>query len=174
MSYTTGGRDGALPDRIAASGVQEQRTGPRSLRQLLGDAAIAGSADCRMQCHAYDGGENVPMAPHDARSCGRRSPAIHARVPVAHAGRQSQVRDARSTIDAGRRPDQLSSRTDSSARSTWPRERSMRVLRYRKGTVRRLPDAPLDRGSGQYTGAYESRRIRLIQTLAPVFVLESP
>ena len=35
---------------------------------------------------AFDGREDVPMAPYDARSGGRRSAAIYARVLVAHAG----------------------------------------------------------------------------------------
>ncbi len=58
--------NGALSDRIAESGVRAQRTRPQSFRQLFGDPAVAGSTDLRMQCNAYDGGEGVPMAPHDA------------------------------------------------------------------------------------------------------------
>ena len=43
-----------------------RRSDARSLCQLFGDAAVTGSAECRTQCHAFNGRENVPMAPHDA------------------------------------------------------------------------------------------------------------
>jgi hypothetical protein len=66
-----GGRHGSLPNRIVAIGIQAQRTRTRSLRQLFGDAAITSSTNGRVQCHAYDGRENVQVASHDARS-GRR------------------------------------------------------------------------------------------------------
>jgi len=55
-----------MPDRIVAIRIQEQRTRVQSLRQLFRDAAVAGPADCRVQCHAFDRGENLPVAPHDA------------------------------------------------------------------------------------------------------------
>src|SRR5476649_362245 len=127
-----------------------------------------------MQCHAHDGGANVPMAPHDARSRRWRSPSLYARVPVAHAGCQSQIGDACSTIDAVCRPDQLSSRQDAGSRSAWTRKGSMRVLRHRKSTVRRLPDAAIDGGSGQYKRAKRNQLMpqSLPATTAAIFLME--
>ena len=46
--------------------------------QLLGDAAVAGSADGRLQFHAFDRRADVPMAPDDARPSGRRIASLHA------------------------------------------------------------------------------------------------
>src|SRR6266436_4244290 len=78
MSCATGGRHSPLPDRIVAIGIQEQRIRARSLCQLFGDTAVTGSAECCMQCHAFNGRENVPMAPmmHD-RAEGEALPYTH-------------------------------------------------------------------------------------------------
>jgi cytochrome c553 len=38
----------------------------RDLFQLFGDAAVTSSANRCVQCHAYNGTENLPMAPDDA------------------------------------------------------------------------------------------------------------
>ena len=54
------------PIELLQSEFRAQRTRTQSLRQLFGDAAGTGSADCRVQCLAYNGREGVPMAPHDA------------------------------------------------------------------------------------------------------------
>ena len=79
-----------------------------------------------------------------------RSAALHARIPFPHAGRQSQIRDAGGAIAAIGRPHQLSQGEYPGSRSARPRTSSVRVLRDRKGAVRRVPEAAFDRGPGRY------------------------
>lgn len=96
--------------------LQAEFKGSEHVRNLFvsySETLLSGPADGRLQCDAYDRGENVPVAPHDARSCPWRGAALHARIPVLHAGRQSEVGDACRAIDAGCRPDQLSPGTNS-------------------------------------------------------------
>jgi hypothetical protein len=46
--------------------------------ELLGDAAVPGAADGRVQFDAFDGRTNVPMASDDARPRGRRGASLYA------------------------------------------------------------------------------------------------
>ena len=63
-------------------------------------------------------------------------------------GRQPEICDACSAVDADRGPHQLSAGNDSGAGSSRPGEGIVRMLRDRKRAFRRVPHAAINRGPG--------------------------
>jgi hypothetical protein len=51
---------------------------PISFCQLFRNATVASSTDSRVQCHAYNRAEDLPVVANDARPCARRGLALHA------------------------------------------------------------------------------------------------
>ena len=117
------------------------------VRELLGNAALTGPADSRLQFNAHDRREDLPLAADDARQGRRRSTPVYARISLPHTRRQSEIRDACRAVDANSRPHQLSSGNYSSHGSSGLGEGVVRMLRHRQGAFRRVPDAAVNRGT---------------------------